>query len=567
MAFQDYVYERPDFEAVSQAWQEALESFKEAASIDAQIAEMDKLSSITLEVQSMLTLVSIRHSIDTRDEFYQAEQDFVDEVMPLFESLITAYYDALLDSPYRSELEEKYGPQLFRLAEMQKRSFSDLIIPELQEENRLSSAYDKLIASAQIEFNGETLTLAQIDPYTQSQDRKLRKAAVEAKFSFFLANEEAFDKIYDDLVQVRDRMAKKMGFANFVELGYLRMSRSDYNHEDVAGYRKQVLEELVPLHSKLRERQATRLGLDKVKFHDEGIHFTGGNAKPQGDADWMMEQCKVMYHELSSETGVFIDHMMDEGVMDLVAKPGKQSGGYCTYIPKYKTPFIFANFNGTSDDVDTLTHEAGHAFQCWEAGRSVSLSEYIWPTMEAAEIHSMSMEFFTWPWMKRFFGEKIDTYKFMHLSGALLFIPYGVTVDHFQHFVYENPSATPAERKAKWRELEALYMPTRDYDGIDYLERGGFWMRQGHIFSAPFYYIDYTLAQVIALQFWVKDQAEGRHEEAWADYLRLCQAGGSHSFLELVKLANMANPFEDGTIKQTLKPVEAWLDSVDDSLL
>lgn len=567
MAFKDYKYQRPDFDALSNEWNSALERFRRAGSLEEQVQEMETLTALQRNLQSMLTLVSIRYSIDTRDEFYQGEQEFADKTSPLAQSLVTAFYNALLDSPFRSGLEERFGAQLFRLADMQKRSFSDEIIPELQEENRLTSNYGKLIASAQIEFDGQTLTLAQIDPYTQSEDRTVRKAAVEAKFSFFEANEAEFDQIYDDLVQVRDRMAKKLGFTNFIDLAYLRMSRSDYNHEDVAAYRQQVLEELVPLHTKLRARQAKRLGLDTLHFHDEGFHFSSGNAKPEGDAAWMLEQARQMYHELSPETGRFIDHMIEEEVLDLVAKPGKESGGYCTYIAEYNTPFIFANFNGTSDDVDTLTHEAGHAFQCWETGEKIKVSEYIFPTMEAAEIHSMSMEFFTWPWMEKFFGNQTEKYKFMHLSGSLLFIPYGVTVDAFQHWVYENPSASAAERKAKWRELEKQFLPSRNYDGIDYLERGGLWMRQGHIFASPFYYIDYTLAQVLALQFWVKTQDEGARDQAWSDYLALCQAGGSKSFLELVELAKLDNPFIPGTIAKTVPTVEAWLDQVDDSLL
>lgn len=567
MAFKDYRYERPDFELVSKEWNLLLDKFREAESLDEQLLYMEEISSLSARFQTMMTLVSIRHSVDTRDAFYAAEQDYADQIIPQMMSLITAYYDAILKSRFRAGLEERFGKQIFRLAEMQQRSFSDEIISELQEENRLTSAYGKLIASAEIEFDGKTLTLAQIDPYTQSPDRDVRKAAVEAKFSFFAEHEEEFDRIYDELVKIRDQMAKKLGFKNFVELAYIRMNRSDYGAEEVANYRKQVLESLVPIHSKLRARQAERLGLDSLKFYDEGFHFTSGNAKPLGNAEWMIERTKTMYHELSPETAAFIDLMLEEEVMDLIAKPGKESGGYCTYLPEYQIPFIFANFNGTSDDVDTLTHEVGHAFQSWSAGREVLLPEYIFPTYEAAEIHSMSMEFFAWPWMESFFGDQIEKYKFMHLSSALLFIPYGVTVDHFQHYVYENPEATPAERKEQWRTLEAMYLPSRDYDGIDYLERGGFWMRQGHIFQSPFYYIDYTLAQVLALQFWVKDHVEGDHETAWSNYLDLCKAGGSRSFLELVELGKLDSPFAEGSIAKISPAVEAWLDAVDDKAL
>ena len=227
-------------------------------------------------------------------------------------------------------------------------------------------------------------------------------------------------------------------------------------------------------------------------------------------------------------------------------------------------PFIFSNFNGTSGDIDVLTHEAGHAFQVY-CSKDYQIPEYHWPTYEACEIHSMSMEFFTWPWMELFFKEDTAKYRFTHLSEALLFIPYGVTVDEFQHFVYAHPEASPQDRKAAWREIEKKYLPHRDYEDNDYLERGGYWHQQGHIFGDPFYYIDYTLAQICAFQFW-KRSRENR-ETAWADYLRLCQAGGSQSFLELVGLANLISPFEDGCIASVVKVIEDWLDGVDDSEL
>jgi M3 family oligoendopeptidase len=175
----------------------------------------------------------------------------------------------------------------------------------------------------------------------------------------------------------------------------------------------------------------------------------------------------------------------------------------------------------------------------------------------------MSMEFLTWPWMRQFFGPDTEKYRFMHLGGAIQFLPYGVAVDEFQHIVYEHPDMTPAERNAAWRQLEKTYLPHRDYDGIDFLENGGFWQKQGHIFNMPFYYIDYTLAQICAFQFWVKDRIS--HETAWADYLRLCKAGGSRSFLGLVQLANLRAPFDDGCVESVLGEIKAYLEKVDDS--
>jgi M3 family oligoendopeptidase len=355
-----------------------------------------------------------------------------------------------------------------------------------------------------------------------------------------------------------------LGYKNFVELGYARLTRTDYNAEMVANFRKQVEEYIVPVATRLKERQRKRIGVDELKYYDDRFSFKTGNPTPKGDPEWIINNGKKMYSELSPETEEFFNFMLDHELMDLVSKKGKASGGYCTFFTEYKAPFIFSNFNGTSGDIDVLTHEAGHAFQVY-LSRDYQIPEYNWPTLEACEIHSMSMEFFTWPWMELFFKEDTDKYKFSHLSEGLLFIPYGVAVDEFQHFVYENPEATPTERKRAWREIEKKYLPHRNYEGNEYLENGGFWHQQGHIFNSPFYYIDYTLAQICAFQFW-KKMHENR-EAAWSDYVHLCKQGGSKPFTELVKEAKLISPFEDGCVKSVIGVIEDWLNSVDDTKL
>jgi M3 family oligoendopeptidase len=342
------------------------------------------------------------------------------------------------------------------------------------------------------------------------------------------------------------------------------MMRTDYDAEMVANFRNQVKDFIVPIATKLKERQQERIGVDQLKYYDEGFNFQSGNAIPKGNPEWIIENGQKMYEDLSKETGAFFSYMQENKLMDLVAKKGKAGGGYCTFIENYKAPFIFSNFNGTSGDIDVLTHEAGHAFQVYSS-RHFEIPEYYWPTYESAEIHSMSMEFFTWPWMELFFKEDTDKYKFTHLSSALLFLPYGVSVDEFQHWVYENPTAAPSERKRQWREIEKKYLPHKNYDGNVYLENGGFWQRQGHIYNSPFYYIDYTLAQICAFQFW-KRSIENR-EEAWADYVKLCNLGGSLSFTKLVKAANLISPFEDGCVESVVGVIEQWLNSVEDQKL
>jgi len=561
MNFNDYKYERIDIDAVKKQFEELIGSFSKADSAEKQCKIMDEVINLRNHIDTMITLVSIRHSINTADDFYDKENDYCDEISPLLYGFTTDFYKALVTSKFRKELEDKYGKFLFDQAECSLKTFNEEVIPQLQEENKLSSKYDKLIASAKIPFDGEERTLSQMAPYTQSKDRNVRKDAAKKVAEFFSAHKNDFDDIYDKLVKVRTEIAHKLGFKNYVELAYARLRRLDYNAQDVAGYRKQVLENIVPLHSELRERQAKRLGIDKLKFYDEPIKFNSGNADPHGDPEWILNHGKTMYRELSKETDEFFTFMTENNLLDLLSKKGKNSGGYCTYIPDYKSPFIFANFNGTAHDVDVLTHEAGHAFQVYES-RGYEVPEYLWPSYEACEIHSMSMEFLTWPWMGLYFENDEDKYKFIHLSEALLFIPYGVTVDEFQHWVYENPEATPEERRNKWLETEKKYLPTRDYGEIDELKEGIFWFRQGHIFGTPFYYIDYTLAQVCAFQFWIKSR-ENR-EKAWEEYLNLCRLGGSKSFFELMKAANLKNPFNEGTIASVIPKIREFLDSIDD---
>ena len=564
MGFKDYAYERPDMTKIEADFNILLDKFVKAESFEEQDSVMEKINEIRRDFETAASLVHVRHTLDTTDEYYEKQNDYIDEISPIYEGLISKYYEALVDSKFKAELEKKWGSYIFDIAQTKLKTFSPEIIEDMQKENKLASQYTKLRASAKIMFQGEERNLAQMTPFMESSDREVRKSANEAYCKFFLDNEAEFDRIYDGLVKVRHEIATKLGYKNFVELGYARLTRTDYDADMVKGYRKQVKDHLVSVAQKLRERQRERLGLEKLLYFDEPLEFLTGNATPKGNPEWIIDKGAKMYQELSADTDEFFNYMRDNDLLDLVAKKGKDGGGYCTFFPKYKSPFIFSNFNGTSGDVDVLTHEAGHAFQVFKS-RDFKLPEYVWPTLEACEIHSMSMEFFAWPWMELFFEKDVDKYKFSHLASALLFIPYGVTVDEFQHWIYENPKATADERKAKWREIEKNYLPWRDYAGNELLEKGGYWFRQGHIFSNPFYYIDYTLAQVCALQFWIK-QNENK-EKAWSEYVRLCEAGGSESFLKLVEVANLKNPFVDGTIASVIPQINDYLDKVDDKKL
>lgn len=561
MKFEEYPLVVPSLEELSKEYEKLITKLENAKNANEQINTFRQVMKFDDHVETMFTIISIRYSLDTTNETYAHAQDVMDEVAPQLQVYSEKINKIMLNSPYRKELEDAFGTYLFKQLELALKCFDAKIIEDLQKENKLVSKYDKVMAGAKIKFNGQTYNLSQMGKFTTDVDRNVRKKATKAVAKFFEKSHEEIGQIYDDLVHVRDNMAKKLGFKNFVELGYARLGRLDYNDKDVANYRKQIQEVFVPIWVKLFKRQMKRIKIRSPRFYDLGLNYLTGNPRPIGDAHFLVEQARTMYKEMSKETGEFFDFMTDNHLMDLEARPGKQGGGYMTYLAEYKSPFIFSNFNGTSGDVDVLTHEFGHAYQGY-CSRNIKVPSYRSPTLEACEIHSMSMEFFAWPWMDKFFGENADKYRYAHLADAMMFLPYGVTVDEFQHFVYENPNATHAERCAKWREIEKNYTPLKNYKGFDVYEEGNLWLRQSHIFQTPFYYIDYTLAQVVAFQFLV--EMHKNQPRAWAKYNRLCKMGGKYPFTELLSHAHLRNPFEDGSLKKIARPLNKILKSFDD---
>jgi len=563
MKFSEFKYERPSLDEYKKKMTELIAVFTDDSTLEDEIKAIRTSFAIEDTLDTMLGIASVRHTIDTKDEFYNAEKDFADENGPLFQEQSQAFLMKIYNSKNRDGLINEFGELLFKQVELQLKTFKPEIIEDLQQENKLSSEYSVLTASAEIEFEGETYNLSGMGKFTTDKNRETRHKAQLAVSNWFEKNEAKIDELYDGLVKIRHQIAIKLGYENFTQLGYDRLGRSDYNADDVKRYRDQIYDSVVPLAAELTERKGKRIQIEDMKSYDLALSFLTGNPTPKGDSVWQLNHAKDMYSEMSEQTKAFIEMMTEKELLDLETKPGKQGGGYCTFFPDYDSPFIFANFNGTSHDVDVLTHEAGHAFQVYLSREQIP--SYRWPTLEAAEIASMSMEFLAWPWIDKFFVEDTDKYKFSHLAGSISFLPYGVAVDEFQHEVYAKPEMTPEQRKQTWRKVEKKYLPYKDYDDDAFLERGSFWFRQGHIFGVPFYYIDYTLAQVVAFQYWIK--AQDNHAQALAEYIDLCKLGGSKSFVDLVHSANLRVPFDDGVVGKIIKPIKNYLDSVDDMKL
>lgn len=553
MKFSEMPYKRIDMDEVKKTYRDIIDRTKAAGSGEEQFEIHREYYKFMDDIRTSMELAMIRHDIDTTDEFYEKESDFYDEVTPIINQYENEYGQVLYDSPYREYLESKIGKVTFKNIEIANKAFDEKIIPLMQEENALSSRYSKLIATAKIPFEGEIYNLSLMKKFQTSPDREVRRKAWKAVSDYFLSVTDEIDEIYDKMVKNRTEQARQLGYENYVELGYYRMNRNCYDKEMVENFRRQVKEYFVPFANKLHEQRRARIGVDKLSYIDTDVYFTNGNPAPTGTPEEILAAGQKMYGELSPQTKEFFDFMMENELFDVLGRKTKRQGGYMTYIPNFKSPFIFANFNGTSGDVDVITHECGHAFQGYIV-RNEEIREFADITMETAEIHSMSMEYFTYNWMDLFFGDRKDDYLKMHLEDSSAFVPYGCMVDEFQHIVYENPDMTPAERKAAWAELEKVYRPHMDYEEDPFFGKGGYWQRQPHIFGSPFYYIDYCLASVCAMQFKVMmDEDFGK---AWENYYKLCKLSARDFFTNVITEAGLKSPFEDGCIKNLVDKFE-----------
>ena len=524
MKFTQMQYIRPDLSVLKAQVEDTVTRMENATTVHEQVDAYYAYEKASNSVVTMANLAHIRHTIDTRDPFYAAERDWLDGVMPQMKALELQVTHALLHSPFRRELEQKLGAILFTNMEIAARSFQPEMMPLMAEENRLTSEYQKLYASARVEFDGKVMPLPMLGRYKRSADRAVRKAAFDAEGSFFESHREELDSLFDRLVKNRTAQAKILGYDNYIPLGYDRMGRNCYGPEQVAAFRRQVWEHMVPLALSLKEAQGRQLGLDRLYFHDNLVRFPDGNAMPQGTAEDILKAGQEMYRQLSPETAEFVDFMYDNELLDVRSKDGKAPGGYCTSLPDYGAPFVFSNFNGTESDVEILTHEMGHAFASFRSAKNGCLRALHWPTLDACECHSMSMEFLTREYHKLFFGDAVRKYDISHCEDALAFIPYGCLVDEFQHGIYENPDMSPEDRHVLWASLEQKYRPWLDFADIPFYSRGAGWQRQTHIYKRPFYYIDYSLAQSISLQFFLASVQDPK--TAWEKYLSFVDRGG-----------------------------------------
>lgn len=553
--FDELEYIRPDYQKIIEDLKVYIRRFDAAKDFSEALSIYKEIEKYNAELSEKRVLALIRYTLNTSDKFYEKEYQNNEIEAQNIAKYSTELGKAFLRSPFRKDFEEKYGEMISKGIELSERTFSEDNIELRKKEALLTQEYESIMASCKIDFDGKELNLYGIVKYFEDEDREVRRAAFRAYSNFFEKNEKRLEEIWGELIEIRNEMGRNLGFKNFVGLGHLEQGRLDYGENEIRSFREQVLKHIVPLCERLYENQRERLGLSELYVYDEKMVFNDGNAHPIGDDDFVMEEARKMYHELSEETKEFIDFMIKHQLLDLKNRKNKAQTGYMISLIPHKAPFVFSCFNGTIFDVHVLTHELGHAFAGYMAMREQELSVYYSETTDIAEIHSMAMEQFAYPYAERFFGNEADKFRFQHLQEAITFVPFGVAVDEFQHICYKNPNLTPKERTYEWHKLEKKYMPWRKYDKEDeFMNRGGYWYHKLHIFQYPMYYINYTLTTMAAMEF--KKKYEENREEALKDYLRLCKVGGSLSYLNTLSYANLSSPFEDGVVERITKYVE-----------
>ena len=555
MKFNEMTYTRPDIDALLARCRELAAKAAAAPDGDALVRLYYEQSEAFAEYNTAANLANIHYTCDTRDAYWKAEQDFFDANGPAVTNASVEISRAFLANPHVDALTEKFGTTCVAGMKNAVLSMDNRTVELQQQFNALVSRYQQIYGGALVELDGKQLTIPQLGPYKEDLDPAVRRAAYEAEAGYFDAHRDELDALYTKIVKNLNRQAQVLGYKDYSELSYLRMGRIDYGPEEVARYRRQVVRDVVPAIAQLQARRMKRVEVTDPKFYDLGLYFKDGNPTPHGTPEQLLAWAKQMYHALSPETARFIDDMFQRETFDVLSRPGKAQGGYCETIPGYG-PFVFSNFNGTSGDVDVLTHEAGHAFADFIASQTVAVRALSCPTMEGAETHSMSMEFLTAPWHHLFFGELTDKYELSHAEDALLFIPYGCLVDHFQEEVYRHPEMTPEERNQKWLELEGRYRPYINFDGLPFYGRGAGWQRQLHIYLYPFYYIDYCMAQVMSLQFYALSLED--REKAWEKYMAFVRQGGTKTFVDLAHSVDLRSPIDQGCVKDVCQAAFQW---------
>lgn len=486
--------------------------------------------------------ISFRFTQDMRNKKSEAEEKyFREKVIPAVTEPSFVLLKSVLESKHRDAIVAEYGEQLVPVYQTAVKPLDPVNTDLRIKAGDLTNDYDQLTAKAMVIVNGEKMTLTKARSLSASEHEAIRKEAYLAVRDWVVKNQKQLSKIYDQLVSIRTQMGKNVGYKNYVPLAYQNRGRTDYGQPEVEKFRANVRKYAVPLYKKIIDQQAAAIGTPTLKPWDSMYH--PNLTLPMGivPVSTQLAAAQRLFDKLDPRLGKHFAYMVDNKLIDLENRAGKRGNAYCTGFSDEGLHLIFCSSTGDPDDISTLVHEMGHAFQGWESEwiASVDLQS---PTADLCEVHSMGMEFLSLPHIDEFFShEHAERFRKNRWKEAVYVLCYVALVDEFQHWVYENPTAKPKERDAKWVELQAIYQPGIDYSGYEQYQATR-WYLQLHIFDIPFYYIDYAIAETGAMQLALV--ANNDHQKALEIYMELCHIGGMMSVLKAFDHAGMRSPFD-----------------------
>jgi oligoendopeptidase F len=424
-------------------------------------------------------------------------------------------------------------------------------VPLETEETKLGQQYQKLSGSLTVNFRGEEKTLVQMGRYLEEPDRALRQEAWELVAKRRLQEAEKFDDIFDRQIKLRQQIAQNAGFKNYRDYAFRRLGRFDYTPDDCAKFHDAVEREIVPVVRELQSQRRAQLKLEKLRPWDLAVDpLNRPPLKPFTQVGEMVSRTQKIFDSLDAELARGFKQMDDLHLLDLDNRKGKAPGGYQSTLAEARLPFIFMNAVGLQRDVETLLHEGGHAFHAL-ATREEDLYAYRGAPIEFCEVASMSMELLGNEFIEEFYSESdANRARRVHLEGVVGVFPWIATVDAFQHWIYTHPNHTREERKIAWLELMDRFGGDADWSGFEN-ERAHSWHRQLHIFLVPFYYIEYGIAQLGALQVWANSKRD--KAKALNDYKKSLALGGSRPLPELFSAAGCRFEFSGKTIQPLAK--------------
>ena len=522
-----------------------------AETLEAWLLELGKFGAYVGETGAMLY---VEMTCDTENnEIKQAYLDFVENVQPELSKIGDLLNRKLAESPFADELDSEEYNVLLRDTRMDLALFREENIPIYTELTKLGQRYNEICGAMTVEFDGEERTMQQMGKYLQVSDRETRENAYRTVGERRFQESDKIDDIYEEMIALRQQVAQNAGYDNFRDYIFDAKHRFDYSPDDCKAFHDAVEAICVPLKRDVDDERRQNLNLESLRMWDMGHDVHGREPlKPFTKVEEMVAGTSRMFHRLSPELGVFFDSLRDGTSLDLDSRKGKAPGGYQVQRDHSRKPFIFMNATGLQRDLETMVHEAGHAFHSIYAD-DLPLIDYRNAPLEFCEVAAMSMELLTHDFLDEFYSEE-DAQRAVreHLEGIVSILAWIATIDAFQHWVYTNPNHSRAERHAKWLELGDRYGSVLDWSGFEDWRNVG-WQRQLHLFSYPFYYIEYGIAQLGALQMWL--QYKESPEMALSNYAKSMRLGGSRPLPNLFEAGGMSFDLGRSTVQGLIDAV------------